>query len=236
METLSEAAKRLETTLKETTQSKDTSPMPPLGSTNDAGRWNIPLAEPEEVLPLEMQIKVENPRALAEALTGLLQNGKPQPIECLEKSNAVKYSKEEKGQFTIALMQLFQMLREYGKQGQDFDIIVQGFLIFFERKGYSMQMVVNALFQYLDRSKEIPTPADIENIINPPLPKIDWALYIELKKRLREGRVYVDQDEKRFLRECEDIGVNRLRGEMQNYTNAQAELERFDVARLQSWE
>jgi len=122
-------------------------------------------------------------------------------------------------------MQVFQMLKEYGKQGQDFDVIVQGFLLFLERKGYPMDRIIDALFTHLDRSKEIPTPMDIESIINPPPPKIDWPFYIELKKRLREGNVYVDQDEKQFIRNCEDLAIIRQRGEMASYQEAQRQLE-----------
>lgn len=124
------------------------------------------------------------------------------------------------------------MLKEYGKQGMDFDVIVQGFLLFFERKGYSMDIILDALFRHLDRSKEIPTPMDIENIINPPPPQVDWPLYIELKKRLREGNVYVDQDEKRFIRNCEDLAILRQRGEMENYNLAQRQLESHQHAQL----
>lgn len=168
-------------------------------------------------------LKLEQPKSLGEIISRP-QSGKPRPQESSIKSNAVRYSKDEKARFTVTLMQVFQMLKEYGKQGQDFDVIVQGFLVYLELKGYSMDAVINALFTHLDRSKEIPTPMDIANIINPPPPKIDWPLYIELKKRLREGNVYVDRDEKQFLRNCEDLAILRQRGEMENYNDAQRQL------------
>lgn len=165
----------------------------------------------------------EQPRTLGQLISHL-PSGRPQPQESSTRSTGARYSKEEKAQFTVALMQVFQMLKEYGKQGQDFDVIVQGFLAYLERKGYVMQTVIDALFTHLDRSKEIPTPMDVENVINPPPPKIDWPLYIELKKRLREGNVYVDQDEKQFIRNCEDLAIIRQRGEMESYNDAQRQL------------
>jgi hypothetical protein len=172
----------------------------------------------------EMGFTLEHPKSLGQIISRP-PNGKPLPQESSTKSSEAKYSKEDKARFTVTIMQVFQMLKEYGKQGQDFDVIVQGFLLFFERKGYPMDRIIDALFIHLDRSKEIPTPMDIENIINPPPPKIDWPLYIELKKRLREGNVYVDQDERQFIRNCEDLAIIRQRGEMASYQEAQRQLQ-----------
>lgn len=180
----------------------------------------------------EMGIKLEQPKSLGQIIS-LPLNGKSPDSASSTKSTGAKYSQEEKKGFAVTLMQVFQMLKEYGKQGQDFDIIVQGFLLYFERKGYPMSQVLDALFAHLDRSKEVPTPADIAAIISPPLPKIDWPLYIELKKRLREGRVYVDQDEKKFLRNCEDLAILRQRGEMENYSDAQKQLESHKRAMIE---
>jgi hypothetical protein len=172
----------------------------------------------------KMGFKLEQPKSLGE-LVSPLQNGKLQPIESSEKSSVGKYSKDDKARFTVTLMQVFQMLKEYGKQGQDFDVIVQGFLLYFERKGYAMVRIIDALFKHLDTSKDLPTPLDIENIINPPPPKIDWPLYIEIKRRMRQSNVYVDRDEKQFVRNCEDLAILRQKGEMASYNDAQRQLE-----------
>lgn len=88
-----------------------------------------------------------------------------------------------------------------------------------------MDVIVAAIEKWVLTNAGIPAPADIENTINPPPPKIDWPLYIELKKRLREGNVYVDQDERAFVRNCEDLAMVRQRGEMASYQDAQRQLE-----------
>jgi hypothetical protein len=130
------------------------------------------------------------------------------------------------------LIQCFDSLNAYGKTPEQLGNLTK---MFFAVLGEHPVEVIRAAFiKYLKTNSAMPTPADIENIINPPPPKIDWALYIVLKRRLREN-VYVDQDEKKFLRECEQIGVDRMRGEVYNYQNAQRELERYDASRLEDY-
>lgn len=90
---------------------------------------------------------------------------------------------------------------------------------------FTIEQVRVAFKQYVSKNPDLPAPADIINIINPPPPKIDWALYIELKKRMRSMGVYVTQEEKQYVRDCEAVGIDRMRGEVEGYSNAQKELE-----------
>ncbi len=230
METLSQAAERLANTLNTAEPKSDTSRMHPHGSTSVDGRWNIPLKEPEDVLPPEMQIKAENPKILGDLVNRHLQNGLPK-ANALLPSTKPQHSDKEKALLSKTLASVCALQQQYGKTAAELETLVEGFS--WVLGDYPIQTIINAIGVHIRKSATIPTPADIENIINPPLPKIDWALYIELKKRLREGRVYVDQDEKLFIRECESIGVNRLRGEMENYNQAQNELARFEMTKLQ---
>lgn len=197
-----------------------------LGLTKPAG--NLTTEQQEVITTLEAAM-MPDPilKTLGEMTESVLQNGKSPEQESLKKSSGEKfnYTIEDKRNFTIALVRIFQMLNEYGKQGQDFDVIVEGFLFYLARKKYPMKQVIEALFVHLEKSNSIPKPADIENIINPPPPKIDWPYYISLKKKIRDGNYYLDRDEKQFLRNCEDLAILRQRGEMQNYGDAQRQLE-----------
>ena len=136
----------------------------------------------------------------------------------------------DKARLAETLTIICALQKQYGKTEKELEILVEGFSRVLRRR--PIQAIIDAIETYSLTNAGIPAPADIENIINPPPPKIDWALYIELKKRLREGNVYVDQDEKQFLRDCEAVGVDRMRGETQNYQNAQLDLQRFDALRL----
>ncbi len=126
-------------------------------------------------------------------------------------------------------MQTFQMLKEYGKQGQDFDTIVQGFLAFFDRKDHTMPRLIDALFEHLSRSQEIPTPLHIENIINPPRPKPDWPVYVDLKKKIHEG-YFPLSTERKFLRDCEEYAMDRMNREGEAYAEAQRQIENHRLA------
>jgi hypothetical protein len=112
---------------------------------------------------------------------------------------------------------------QYGKTAAELETLVEGYCWVLGR--YPIQTIIDAIGTFIRTSRDIPKPADIEAVINPPPPKIDWPLYIELKKRLREGNVYVDRDEKQFVRNCEDLAIIRQRGEMASYNDAQRQLE-----------
>lgn len=124
----------------------------------------------------------------------------------------------------MALSQACIALKQYGKSPAELRSMRDMFLAVLA--DIPVRELTKALFIHLNKSDDIPTPKQLREIIYPPPPKIDWALYIELKKRLREGNVYVSSDEKQYLRDCETTGVDRMRGETQNYQNAQRQLER----------
>lgn len=124
------------------------------------------------------------------------------------------------------LARICALQQQYGKTEAELETLVEGFC--WALSDYPMQTIIEAIAKHIRKTPTIPTPADIENIINPPPPKIDWPLYIEIKKRLREGNVYVDSDEKQFIRNCEDLAIIRQRGEMENYTDAKAKLDKFN--------
>lgn len=133
------------------------------------------------------------------------------------------HSPQEKASLAATLTMVCALQQQYGKTQAELEILVEGFSRVL--KHYPMHFVIDAIEKYTLKNPNIPAPADIEAIINPPAPKIDWPLYIELKKRLREGNVYVDQDEKKFIRNCEDLAILRQKSEMGNFQEAQKQLE-----------
>lgn len=95
-----------------------------------------------------------------------------------------------------------------------------------------MGEIINAIERFILKNPTIPTPADIENTINPPLPKIDWTLYIELKKKAGGGTTYLMPEEKKFMRNCEDLAILRQQGELENYQQAQILLANHSYFRI----
>lgn len=177
------------------------------------------LPEPEAVLPAEIQEMVAI-KTLCPVI-GNHQSGLPKETDSPKNTSEMKLS--DKALLAKTLARVCALQQQYGKTEAELETLVEGFC--WALADYPMESIIDAIGRHIRKSPTIPTPADIEAIINPPAPKIDWPLYIELKKRLRDGRSYVDQDEKRFIRNCEDLAILRQRNEMENYSSAQGQLE-----------
>lgn len=66
----------------------------------------------------------------------------------------------------------------------------------------SVSDLTKALFIHLRQSDDIPTPKQLMEIIDPPEEPLSATLYIELKKKIREG-YFPLSDEKQFMRAYE---------------------------------
>jgi hypothetical protein len=133
------------------------------------------------------------------------------------------HSQQDKNQLARVLAVVSATQNQFGKTPAEFEMQVEGLSKILSHR--PMGQIIGAIEKFVLTNSHIPTPADIEKIIEPPLPKIDWPLYIELKKQLREGNVYVDRDEKQFCRNCEDLAILKQRGELENFNDAQRQLD-----------
>lgn len=174
------------------------------------------LPDPETQLPLEIQERVQ----LKTISYQVPHDGLPRETDSPPN---IERKLSDKELLTKTLARVCALQQQYGKTERELETLVEGFC--WALDGYPMGTIIDAIGKHIRKSPTIPTPADIEAIINPSPPKIDWPLYIELKKRLREGGIYVSQDEKQFIRNCEDLAILRQRNEMENYSSAQRQLE-----------
>ena len=71
---------------------------------------------------------------------------------------------------------------------------------------YPFSLIEEAMFAYVSRKNEIPMPADIINLIEPPEPVPDWAAYVGIRSKVREGR-YIMDSEREYLRWCENKAI-----------------------------
>lgn len=133
------------------------------------------------------------------------------------------HSQQDKNKLAATLAMVCALQQQYGKTQAELEILVEGFSRVL--KHYPMDLIIDAIERYTLKSPNIPAPADIENIINPPPPKIDWPLYTELKKKIRQGNYYLDPDERKFIRNCEDLAILKQRNEMGSYQEAQKQIE-----------
>lgn len=101
------------------------------------------------------------------------------------------------------LQQCFQTLRIYGKEPEAMESVVAMFRLVLA--DYPVEKIIAGFGAWLRRSNEMPTPADIANIIDrggkPPLER---AVYIAIGKRDAAART---SEEWAYMREFEAVAL-----------------------------
>lgn len=110
---------------------------------------------------------------------------------------------------TLALGQVCELQKRYGKTANNLETLVSGFLWLLE--GIPINEILAAMKSYVLAKNDIPTPSDLLNIITPSKQvwRPDWAAYIAMKKRIHEHGYYPYSDEREFLRRCDQYAVDR---------------------------
>lgn len=117
---------------------------------------------------------------------------------------------EDKARLAIALSQVCALQQAYGKTRAELETLVDGFC--WAMEGYSMESIINALQHWVRglRKTTIPTPADLLNIIDPPKEPLTACVYMEIKKRSREGE-YIYPKERDYCDafEAQEVAKNK---------------------------
>ena len=79
------------------------------------------------------------------------------------------------------LGQFLQILRGFGKTADNLESMIMGFE--WALADYPHDDIKAAMGKWLRTSNEVPTPADIIAIIDPPPPALDKTVYLSLKKK-----------------------------------------------------
>lgn len=87
--------------------------------------------------------------------------------------------------------------------------MVDGFLWVLD--GYSIGDIMDAIKQHVRKNPNIPTPADILAIIDPPQEELSVALYNQISKNLIAGNVFVSDEEKLFRVKFEKQELARVK-------------------------
>lgn len=76
---------------------------------------------------------------------------------------------------------------------------------------YSYEVVRNAFEKYIENNSDMPKPADIVKIIDPPKEKKQWCkvTFLEIKRKKRENIFTTDEEDKY----CEDFIKASLQGD-----------------------
>lgn len=114
--------------------------------------------------------------------------------------------------------------KQYGKTPAEIETLVEGFA--WALAAYPMRSVVDGIRRYILMKSDIPAPADILAIIDPPKPKrvLSAPVYIALKQKIQRGEYIWDDAEKQFMRDFESQAIHGNQEEREEYNKAQTEL------------
>ena len=92
------------------------------------------------------------------------------------------------------------MLKGYGEKAEDAESRDAGFQWMLGR--FTIEQVRSAFRQYIERHTDLPVPANIINIIDPPRERLSAAVYIAYQKKACSGG-WLLSDERQFCRDYE---------------------------------
>lgn len=102
------------------------------------------------------------------------------------------------------LFQCFQSLKLYGKEPEAFESVVAMFNLVLS--DYPFKEIEKAFAFYLKHNNELPTPADIANIIERGgKPAFDKSVYVSICKKDPEKR---DSDDWKYMRDYERFMIS----------------------------
>jgi hypothetical protein len=115
-----------------------------------------------------------------------------------------KWSDIDKERLAQALGQVCTVQNAYGKKADDLPVMVAGFA--WALRDFSVDDVVWALGEFMNRSPNFPTPFNIRQILQPPEKTFnpDKPYYIYLQKlRQEQGKFALNDEEEEYIRKYE---------------------------------
>lgn len=140
--------------------------------------------------------------------------------------------REAKIQFCEFLNQCYDGLNTYGKTPEQLENLTGLFLEVLG--GYPFKAVKNAFLEHIKRSPNLPTPADIINIIDPPKCPLSAAVYVNLQKRAADGG-WLLSDERAYCRAFEEQEKAKVRGGSDELRDCIHEIENYKLQQIEVW-
>lgn len=132
----------------------------------------------------------------------------------------------EKAQLAEALGKVCALQKQYGKTQAELKTLVEGFC--WVLADYPMPVILDALAQYIRHNSDIPAPADLVKIIDPPKPELSPTLYVKYQKQAASGDILLC-DERAFCRAFEAQEMAKTRGGSEVLRDARREVEGHQI-------
>lgn len=144
----------------------------------------------------EKTLLLINPLEQEYEVISLQANQKEQRQQQLKDSQNIKGSPQAQSRLTSLLLVCFDGLNVYGKEPEQLGNITKLFQLVLG--GFKISDVETAFAQYLESNTNMPTPADIVKIIEPPVEPRKWCAitFIDIKRRTRENQFITDAEKK----------------------------------------
>ena len=133
--------------------------------------------------------------------------------------------KESQQKVSAVLFKCFNSLKVYGKEPEQLKDTVDVFLMVLGK--YSYNQFQTAISKYLSRNSDMPTPADIVNIIDPPQEELSSAMFIQIMRDCTIGGKLLWGDEKRYVDEFKRREMAKVRGGSDVLRDCESELARL---------
>lgn len=203
MDELNQVLERMQTAFAEREQNLGISPMPLHGSTSEGGN------------PTTLQSK--------EVSQNQPEGRSQQRKQSFVDSQKLKDSPGAKAQLGAFLLQCYDALNTYGKTPDQLENYTKVFILAMGE--YAYEDIRAAFIRHIQTSTNLPMPADIINIINPPKPKLSTAMYIKIMKECTTGGKFLCGENKEFIRAYEAQEMEIARGGSDDFREAQKEIE-----------
>ncbi|MBP3958366.1 hypothetical protein J8F10_24215 [Gemmata sp. G18] len=151
---------------------------------------------------------LQTPHSLGQVATKPNPHGAPKVSDSPPNTER-RRSASDKERLSIALSQVCALQKQYGKTQAELETLVEGFCWALE--DYPMDRILGALAQYVRTKSDIPAPADLVAIIDPPREPLSAAVYVGLKQRITEG-YYPLSEERAFMRAFEAQEIDKAKG------------------------
>lgn len=152
-------------------------------------------------------------------------HGNPKLSESWKKDGEkINRTQEEEAAILKAITSLCALQKQYGKTSAELEALLNGFLWLLD--DVSTENILMAMKQYANSHNDIPTPADIRNIISPPPQPLSAAVYVKYQKLTRDGHILLS-DERAYCRAYEAQEMAKARGGSEELRDAQKQIDHY---------
>lgn len=205
MKSLSQASDAIVDSLRQKMATPPSSSMPTDGSVVNAGQSITLLPMPPAAqLPVSIESKASPP----DTSTARAASSKSAPnVPENWRSRPISESVEAQNELTALLTHTYIIQKKYGEQADHVKIRDDAFQKKLGR--FCIDDVHQAFEIYTSRRNDIPSPADIINILEPPPPIFDKAMFVAIKQK-GKWNMYVTPDEREYCRRYEEQELGKL--------------------------